>query len=152
MPRACRACVSPQLQEIDGALASGQSVPKVAEAFNLPMSNLYRHRAHMTIARSITISRPAGIAATVERLEELDRDLAEVFEMARKKGHSHAAVAASAQRVRVILELGALRDEVKPREKRVVHVHLTKDEAQRIAENYVRHQQLTGGSVEAKGN
>lgn len=151
MPRVCRVCSSDRLEEIDAALAGGQSVPKIAVEFGLPESNLYRHRQdHVTLARSISTSRPAGVMATVERLEDIDRDLAETYAMAKRRGHTQAAVAAAAQRIKVVMEISALRDEVKPREKRVVHVHLGKDEAERIAMSYVRHQQLTGGNNEAE--
>jgi hypothetical protein len=150
MARVCRVCTDPRLEAIDAALASGQSVPKVGAEFGLPQSNIYRHRKdHMTLARSISTSRPAGIVATVERLEELDRDLAAVYDMAKRRGHTQAAVAAAAQRIKVAMEISALRDEVIPKEKRVVHVHLGKEEAERIARSYMQHQQLTGGDSEA---
>lgn len=152
MPRICRVCSDPRREEIDSALAAGQSVPKLALEFGLPESNIYRHRKdHATFARSIDTSRPAGVVATVERLEEIDRDLAETYALAKLRGHTQAAVAAAAQRIKVVMEISALRDEVRPREKRVVHVHLGKEEAERIAMSYMRHQQLTGGGSEAKG-
>ncbi|MFP5236979.1 MAG: hypothetical protein ACLGSD_13840 [Acidobacteriota bacterium] len=152
MPRVCRICSDPRLQEIDAALAGGQSIPKVAAEFGVPQTNAYRHRKeHMTMARSISTSRPAGVVATVERLEEIDRDLAEVYGMAKRRGHTQAAVAAAAQRIRVVMEISALRDEIKPRDKQVMHIHLTAEEAERIAAGYMRHQQLTGGTIEAQG-
>jgi hypothetical protein len=151
MPRVCRVCSNPRREEIDAVLAAGQSVPKAAAEFGLPESNLYRHRKdHMTVSRSINTSRAAGVIATVERLEEIDRDLSETYEMAKRRGHTQAAVNAASQRVRIIMEISGLRDEVRPKEKRVVHVHLGRDEAQRIAEGYIRHQQLTGDSGEQK--
>ncbi|HTV81496.1 MAG TPA: hypothetical protein VME18_02510 [Acidobacteriaceae bacterium] len=150
MPRACRICTDPRLEEIDAALGSGQSVPKVCAEFSLPETNVYRHRKdHMTMARSIRTSRPASVVATVERLEELDRDLAEVYDMAKRRGHTQAAVAAAAQRIKVVMEISALRDEIKPRERRVLHLHLGREEAERIARGYMEHQQLTGGDSEA---
>jgi hypothetical protein len=151
VPRNCRVCVDSRREEIDSAIAGGASIPKVAAEFGLPESNLYRHRKdHLTAARSITTSRAGGVVATVERLEELDRQLTEIQEMAKRRGHTQAAVAALNQRIRVVMEISAIRDEVRPKEKRVVHVHLGKEEAERIAMSYMRHQQLTGGSSEAE--
>lgn len=150
MPRVCRVCEDPRREEIDAALAGGRSVPKLAAEVGLPESNLYRHRKdHMTMTRSITTSRAGGVVATVERLEELDRELAEVQDMAKRRGHTQAAVAALAKRIQVVMEISGLRDEVQPKEKRVLHVHLGKEEAERIAQSYVRHEQLTGGIDEA---
>ena len=150
MPRVCRVCIDPRREEIDAALTGGQSVPKIAAEFSLPESNVYRHRKdHMTIARSITSSRPAGVAATVERLEELDQDLAIAYDIARRRGHTQALVAAVGQRVKIAMEISGLRDEVKPKEKHVLHVHLGREEAERIALSYIRHEQLTGGNDEA---
>lgn len=153
MPRVCRVCSDPRLEEIDAALAGGQSVPKAAAEFGIPETNLYRHKAqHMTIARSISTSRPAGVVATLERLEELDRHCMETYEMAKRRGHTQAMANTIARRLAIVMEISGLRDEVKPREKRVVHVHLAPAEAQRIAMSYVRHQQLTGGDGEAETN
>jgi hypothetical protein len=147
MPRVCRVCSDARLEEIDAALAGGQSVPKVAAEFGLPESNCYRHRKdHMTIARAITTSRPAGIAATVERLEELDRCATEAYEMAKRRGHTQAMANLIDKRIKIVVEISERMDEMKPREKRVVHVHLGKEEAQRIAMSYMTHQQLTGGN------
>lgn len=151
MPRVCRVCVDSRREEIDAALASGLSIPKIAAEFGLPQTNLYRHKKdHLTAARSITVSRAGGVVATVERLEELDRELAEIQDMAKRRGHTQAAVAALNQRVRIAMEISSLRDEVTPKEKRVVHVHLGREEAERIARSYVQHQQLTGGDSEAE--
>lgn len=150
MPRVCRVCSDPRLEEIDGALAGGQSVPKVAAEFGLPESNCYRHRKdHLTLSRSITTSRAGGLVATVEQLEILDRELAEIQDMAKRRGHTQAAVAALDKRIRIVMEISELRDEVKPREKRVVHVHLSRQEAELMARSYMQHQKLTGGDSEA---
>lgn len=148
MPPVCRVCIDPRREEIDAAMAGGRSVPKIAAEVGLPESNLYRHRKdHMTATRTITTSRAGGVVATVERLEQLDRELAEIQNMAKSRGHTQAAVAALAKRIQVVMEISALRDEVQPPPKRVVHVHLDKEEAARIAHSYVRHEELTGGNL-----
>jgi len=45
------------------------------------------------------------------------------------------------------MEISAIRDEIKPKEKRVVHIHLDKEQAERIARSYTRHHELSEGSV-----
>ncbi len=148
MAKACRVCTDRRREEIDRELASGRSVPQISQEFGLPESNLYRHRKdHMTLTRSITESRPAGVLATVEHLQILDQQLAEVQAMAIRRGHTQAAVAALNQRIRIATEISAIRDEIKPKEKRVVHIHLDKEQAERIARSYTRHQELSEGSV-----
>jgi len=148
MPIACRVCTDRRREEIDRELASGRAVPPIASEYGLPSSNLYRHRKdHMTLTRSITESRPAGVLATVEHLQALDQQLAEVQAMAVRRGHTQAAIAALNGRIRVTMEISAIRDEIKPKEKRVVHIHLDKEQAERIARSYTRHQELTEGSV-----
>ena len=147
MAKACRVCVDRRREEIDRELASGRSVPQISREYDLPESNMYRHRKdHMTITRSITESRPAGIVATVEHLQALDQQLSEVQSMAMLRGHTQACVAALSQRIKIATEISALRDEIRPQEKRVVHVHLDADQAERIARSYMRHQQISGES------
>ena len=63
--------------------------------------------------------------------------------MAVRRGHTQAAVAGLNQRIRIGLEISALRDEMKPQEKRILHVHLDKEQAERIARSYMRHQVLS---------
>jgi transposase-like protein len=152
MPRVCRVCGDPRREEIDRSLASRKSVPAVARETGIPESNIYRHRKdHMTIARSITSSRPAATLATVERLEMLDQQLKEVLAISMRKGHTNAAVAAINQRIRVAVEISGLRDEIRPKESRVLHVHLDKEQAERIARSYMRHEELTGEANEKQG-
>jgi AraC-like DNA-binding protein len=144
--------MDPRREEIDAAMAGGQSVPKIAAEFGLPESNLYRHRKdHLTMARSITTSRAGGVVATVERLEALDQHLGDVYQKAMSRGHTQAAVAALAQRVKIVMEISGLRDEVQPQQKKVIHLHLNAAEAERIAMSYMRHKQLTGGEIETEG-
>ena len=86
MPRACRVCEDPRREEIDRELVSGRSVPSIAKEVGLPESNIYRHRKdHLTITRSIETSRPAGLVATVEHLQALDQQLAQVQAMAMQR-------------------------------------------------------------------
>src|ERR1700747_621969 len=145
MPRVCRVCADPRREEIDRSLVSGNSVPGIARENGITELNIYRHRKdHMTIARSLTTSRPAATLATVERLEMLDQLLDQVLKVAMTRCHTQAAVAAITHRIRVAVEISGLRDEIRPKESRVLHVHLDKEQAERIARSYMRHEQLTG--------
>jgi len=149
MPPTCKVCTDPRLEEIDAEIASGRSIPAIGRQFALKESGLYRHRKdHMTITRSIKTSRPAGIAATVEHLLNLDQQLAEAQVMAIRRGAAQAVVAALAQRVKLALEISNLRDEIKPRAKdNHVHFHLKPEEAANVARALIRHEELTGGKV-----
>lgn len=153
MPRACRVCTDPRREMIDREIVSGRPIPQLEREYGLPSSNLYRHRKdHMTIARSIETSRPAGVASTVVHLQDLDEQLAEVQAMAMRRGHTQAATAALSQRVRIAMELSALRDEIRPKEKRVRHIiELDDERAARVAHSFIRHQQfLTGEVIDGK--
>lgn len=101
----------------------------------------------MTLTRSITESRPAGVLATVEHLQILDQQLSEIQAMAMRRGHTQACVAALDKRIKIALEISTLRDEIRPKEKRVVHVHLDKETAERIARSYTQHHELAEGKT-----
>ncbi len=144
MPRVCRVCIDRRLTEIDEELKSGKSVPQIAREVGLPESNLYRHRKdHLGLAKSIMESAPAAAISTIQFLQARDAELAAVVGMAVRRGHTQAAVAGLNQRIRIGLEISALRDEMKPQEKRILHVHLDKEQAERIARSYMRHQVLS---------
>ena len=151
MPRPCAVCVDPRREELDREIASGRSIPKIAKEFDIPESNLYRHRKdHLGSATAIASSGPAGAITTIETLQQRDKELAAVLGMAASRGHTGAAVSAINQRIRVALEIANLRGEIQPQEKRVVHVHVDKATATRMAETYLAHRKLTGGEADGK--
>ncbi len=149
MPPNCKVCSDPRLESIDSEIVSGKSIPAIGREFGLKESGLYRHREkHMTIVKSIETSRPAGLMATVEHLQALDQQLAEVQAIAMRRAHTQAATAALSQRIRIAMEISALRDEIKPKEKRVRHIlELDNERAMRVASSFITHQKFLSGEV-----
>lgn len=151
MARVCRVCIDSNREAIDAELASGKSVPQIAREVGLPESNLYRHRKdHLSLAKSIIESAPAAAITTIQFLQARDIDLAQVQAMAITRGHTQAAVGAINQRIRIGLEIANIRGEITPKPKTVMHVNLDRDSAERIAMSYMRHQQLSGGMIDAE--
>jgi transposase-like protein len=151
MPRPCCVCTDPRREQIDGQVATGRSIPKIAGEFGIPESNLYRHRKdHLNTAAAIARSGPAGAISVIETLQERDKELCGVLGMAVTRGHTGAAIAAINQRIRVALEIANLRGEIQPQEKRVVHVHVDRSAAARMATTYLEHERLTAGGTNAK--
>lgn len=146
MPRTCRVCESPRLEEIDARIAAGDPIPPIARDFGIPASNLYRHRdSHMNILRAITQSRPAATLATVERLELLDQQLVEVLGIALRRSHTQAAVAAIDKRFRIAMAIAEFRNELQPKKTAAlnVNVDMSAKEALDIATAYTRHREFT---------
>jgi hypothetical protein len=151
MPRVCRVCTDPRREEIDQMLVGGQSVPSIGRETGLPESNLYRHKKeHMNLARSIVESSPAAAISSIEALQARDAELASIQAIALTRGHTGAFVQAANQRIRIILEMANLRGEITPKPKTVMHVNLDRETAERIAMNYLRYQELSGGVIDAK--
>ena len=151
MPRACRVCTDRRREEIDGALASGKSVPAIAREFDLPESNMYRHRKdHLQPASSTAAIEKPAATSTTEFLMARDKELDLILRMAASRGHTGAAVSAINQRIRIALEIANLRGEVQPKPKTVFHVQLDKETAARIANSYMKHEELTGEIIDAR--
>ncbi len=149
MPRACRVCTDRRRDDIDAALASGKSVPAIAREFDIPESNMYRHRKDHLQPVETAIEKPAA-TSTLDFLMARDKELAAILGMSASRGHTGAAVAAIAQRIRIGLELANIRGEVQAKPKTVFHVTLDKATAARIANSYMKHEELTGETIDAR--
>ena len=150
MPRACRVCTDRRREEIDAALASGKSVPAIAREFDLPESNMYRHRKdHLQPASSTTAIEKPAATSTTEFLMARDKELDLILRMARPGPYRRCSSAIN-QRIRIALEIANLRGEVQPKPKTVFHVQLDKETAARIANSYMKHEELTGEVIDAR--
>ena len=149
MPRACSVCTDRRREEIDTALTSGKSVPAIAREFDLPESNMYRHRKDHLQPADTAIEKPAA-TSTTEFLMARDKELDLILRIAVTRGHTGAAVSAINQRIRIALEIANLRGEVQPKPKTVFHVQLDKETAARIANSYMKHEELTGEIIDAR--
>lgn len=149
MPRTCRVCESPRLEEIDARIAAGDPIPPIAREFNLPESNLYRHRQdHMNILRSITQSRPAATLATCERLEQLDQQLQQILEIAVRRSHTQTAVRVIDRRFRIAMAIAEFRNELRPKKSASLNLHadnMDAEIAKGIVDSYTNHERFTGG-------
>jgi len=144
MARHCRICDDSRREAIDGELLAGKSVPQLARETGLPQTNIYRHKQlHLAVERFLDSS-PIATMASIEALQARDLELAEIQKIALVRNHTQAFVAAATVRVRIILEIAALRGEVQPKLKTVMHVNLDQAAAERIARSYLQHKELSG--------
>jgi transposase-like protein len=140
--RRCRVCDDSRREQIDAELLSGKSVPQISREISIPESNLYRHKQlHLGVDRFLD-SAPIATMASIEALQARDLELAEIQKIALQRNHTQAFVAATTVRVRIILEIAALRGEVQPKLKAVMHVNLDHAAAERIARSYIQHKEL----------
>lgn len=108
MPRRCTICTHPQREEIDRALASGQSFRSIANHFGVSRPSLRRHLAHVqdVIQQAIEAKAVSVGVSVLDRIRELNREARSLLEEARSKGRYAAAVQAISAATR-LLELEA---------------------------------------------
>jgi hypothetical protein len=105
MPRTCLACSSPERENIDNALVSGEPLRNIAKRVSISPAGLLRHKCHvaLTIARAQERRHERlgdSIFAEMRCVLEKGRELLEIFEA---EGDMRGAIVALRE-VRATLE------------------------------------------------
>jgi hypothetical protein len=143
VPPVCSICNSPRREEIDAALRSGEALLRIAKNFDIPETNLRRHRDKHN-PQLLVESKRARAEHFFQRVEFLSKEAKRLQGLAEKSGDYKTALAGVRELTR-LLELNAkAAGELRDRQIAVLNMNVNLDEttARKIAETYLERARL----------
>lgn len=127
MPRRCTVCIHPQRDEIERAIARGESYRSIAHQYSVSHTAIIRHaRAHLPqpVQAAVQAEMVEHGASILSQVRELNQKARQLLEEAAAKGR-YTGAAAFLKEARELLTLEArLLGELDTRDRVEVHTHL----------------------------
>ena len=127
MPRRCTICTHPQREEIDRAIARGDSYRGIAARYSVSLTSLLRHaRSHLSqpVRAAVQAEMMEHGASILSQVRELNQKARRLLDEAAAKGR-YTGAAAFLKEARELLTFEArLLGELDSRDRVEVHTHL----------------------------
>ncbi len=127
MPRRCTVCAHPQREEIDRAIARGESYRGIAQRYSVSVTAIYRHaKAHLPqpVQAAVQAEMVEHGASILSQVRELNQKARQLLDEAASRGR-YAGAAAFLREARELLILEArLLGELDSRDRVEVHTYL----------------------------